>query len=756
MLVRLAHRGSEPVRWSLDGDEAAVTGGVCRRRPPGGPTTKRPGNSGSAIRAVCRWRSAECGKHASTPRGRWAWPPSPEAVSQQGTLVVRSLGPGGLGIKNNRLKLLATEPPPADQYQTARATYQYDPLRDAESAPADEPAIVLEPLQESVLPVPGPGAAQFRSRYAADGSQDQAATYQVESAGRGRLRVTLPAGVTRQDVRGVWVDQGRVFPACEAGKDRPAISVDLPPGKRLLSVVLCFTLRRERLRAMGHLDPPWPEVDCPVLARHWTVWLPPGYQACDFLPHAEDSPRRQWTWSQRLFGVLGRAADQPAFNPFRRDDWATAIGLAEPAELPGWTVYRLQVSDMAAGRLAIVHGATIQAIGWLVFLLTAAAGLWRRAAHPAGQIVLAAALGIAALVCPGWFAPIAAAAFLAILFCLLARLLGRVRGGAAASAEPGRPDMPSTVTGPIPFAVPVLLLAACRWAIRPTAKRVLRARRPLRRASSSPRIAAGSRPAASTTFPSRSTTSLYRRAAARAEKPQGWLITAATYRGSVTREAASQRLVVDQLTAEFTLRVFDAAARVRIPFQHAEAKLLPDESRLDGHTIQSEWDADGSALTVEVAEPGEYRLELALRPSMRGGGFDLTIPRLATSRLELGVPVGAASIEVPRAVGAVRREAEPSRLVAELGPAERLIVRWQEAAGETASAVDVEQLLWLRVLPGSVEVLDARLRLSVVAGQLRRLSLAADPQLRAAAAGRPPSAGGACRAARGSAAAHRA
>ena len=43
--------------------------------------------------------------------------------------------------------------------------------------------------------------------------------------------------------------------------------------------------------------------------------------------------------------------------------------------------------------------------------------------------------------------------------------------------------------------------------------------------------------------------------------------------------------------------------------------------------------------------------------------------------------------------------------------------------------MDVEELVWLKVNPGSVLV-DVRLKVKVVEGQLRQLTLAADPRLR--------------------------
>ncbi len=57
-------------------------------------------------------------------------------------------------------------------------------------------------------------------------------------------------------------------------------------------------------------------------------------------------------------------------------------------------------------------------------------------------------------------------------------------------------------------------------------------------------------------------------------------------------------------------------------------------------------------------------------------------------------------------------------------------MRWQDPAGTagTAPAVDAEELFWLKIQPGSV-VIDAKLKLKVVSGQMRRLQLLADPSL---------------------------
>ena len=56
-----------------------------------------------------------------------------------------------------------------------------------------------------------------------------------------------------------------------------------------------------------------------------------------------------------------------------------------------------------------------------------------------------------------------------------------------------------------------------------------------------------------------------------------------------------------------------------------------------------------------------------------------------------------------------------------------------------AAAIDAEELFWLKIQPGSV-VIDAKLKLKVAAGQIRRLQLVADPALQLLAVGRAGSA----------------
>jgi hypothetical protein len=228
---------------------------------------------------------------------------------------------------------------------------------------------------------------------------------------------------------------------------------------------------------------------------------------------------------------------------------------------------------------------------------------------------------------------------------------------------------------------------------------------------------------------------LYRGAAARKEEAQGWLLGKAVYQGALARQPGAGRLACDVMKAQFDLHVFGRMMQVMLPFHRENVELVPDGATLDGRPIDLRWAPDGSALEFEVPEPGDYRLELQLRPAVRQlgrrGGFEISVPRVAESRLELVLPEEIASVEVPSAVGPVRAENDPPRIMAQLGPANRLAVRWPETLqpGMAEGGIDADQLTWLRVRPGSA-VVDERFIIHAPENQVRRLQLAAEGGLR--------------------------
>lgn len=760
VVVQFSPRRKEPPRWFVNGEdetrfsakqlpaEQQAAAGRSLDVETWELSFRRPKNAPLEIRAI---REIKMDKPLPVSLASL-----PDAAPQRATLIVRRIGATPLQIKNNRLKPLPTEPVAANQYQTARATFQYDPVR--ETAGELEPAVVLSSLADAQVPTAWGWECELHSQYATNGNAQSRATYRLQGAGGESVRLTLPEGISRQDVHGIWIDDNRAAFRWCAEQDPAVLVVDLPLGQKTSTIAIEFTSRSGPLQTFGRLRPMLPQIDLPIFSQHWTVWLPPGYEACDFVPDPRASHAARPTWSQRLFGSLGRSAGRAAFNPFRLEPWQSLLTplrvdpdhspASTSEDLVGWTGYRLEIRDVPSG-ITIAHRPTVGMFSWLALLMVVGIGTWKLLRRPAVMVVLAGMSGAAALALPPAYAAVASGFFQGAVFCLALGLVHR-RGSTRPLARTGErdPDLASTVAGIIPFGAPVLaVVLALGTGSSHAAEKATNAAQPSQRPaiySVVIPVDEHQKPVGGTYYiPEDLFDQLYLRSARRTEKPQGWIIAAATYRGALVKENASQRLNVEQLTADFDLRVFDASARVRIPFRHDEVKLLPGEALLDGRSIQPEWDSDGKALIVEIAEPGHYRLELSLRPTMRVGGdpratagqrpaagFDMAIPRVAGARLELTAPARMPTVEVSSAIGAVRWEEQSSRWTADLGPAGELSVSWSDetGAGTAAPAIDVDELLWLKVLPGSV-LLDAKFKLKVVAGQVRRLQFTADPAL---------------------------
>src|SRR5258707_5417342 len=100
--------------------------------------------------------------------------------------------------------------------------------------------------------------------------------------------------------------------------------------------------------------------------------------------------------------------------------------------------------------------------------------------------------------------------------------------------------------------------------------------------------------------------------------------------------------------------------------------------------------------------------------------IDMAILPLASSQLQLELPADL-QVEIPSAKGHLTRDQGGQRLVGALGPADRLTVRWGDAAAFDSgpTVIDADELLWLKIRPGSV-VLESRFDIRVPEVKLRQ------------------------------------
>ncbi len=446
---------------------------------------------------------------------------------------------------------------------------------------------------------------------------------------------------------------------------------------------------------------------------------------------------------------------------------------------------RLQVSGVEA-RLAYAHLPTMRLLGVAAFLLALVVGRWRSNRSSRAFILAALVLAAAALVLPHWYYLPASGAMLGCLThlaCASWLRWGRMATSARAAAgrthsvvggagivlpgdhnstaaeeadspqaaiapegathesaahesaarksEADSGTAPGALAGGSAFVVALLCSALTTAAAEPTRLH----NQPAKVYQLLIPVDDQQRPAGDKYYlPEKMYEDLSRLAANVKRQQQGWLLAGAVYKGELSREVAADKYRIERLQAIFDLQVLGEAMQVRLPMRRDEVSLAPDAASVDGRPVLPVWESDGTALVVEVAQPGRHLLELTLEPVARDAdsttAVEISIPPAPVSRLELLLPSGAPAVRVPSAVGKVLRQDDPPQLVAELGPTDKLYIDWAGSAAPASSlAVEVEQLCWLRIKPGAVE-LAARLRLRAPKGQVRQLRLLADPRLR--------------------------
>ncbi len=236
---------------------------------------------------------------------------------------------------------------------------------------------------------------------------------------------------------------------------------------------------------------------------------------------------------------------------------------------------------------------------------------------------------------------------------------------------------------------------------------------------------------------------LLRQAAADSEQPGDWLITRAAYHATLSPLGAQKNLGMAEFKAAFDLHVFRPNVEVHLPLGEKGLALVADSAKLDGRSIELVWSESHRALSFLAEQTGVFRLELGLEPLLHRDdgmtGFELSLPPLPNAALSVtssGEPVAVEVSGVRGAVSAVRAggladAASDHELHADLGPTHRIELRWPDDTSMPASLpnVDVEELIWVKLQPGS-PVIDARFKFRIVDGRVRRVRVLADPRLR--------------------------
>lgn len=207
-------------------------------------------------------------------------------------------------------------------------------------------------------------------------------------------------------------------------------------------------------------------------------------------------------------------------------------------------------------------------------------------------------------------------------------------------------------------------------------------------------------------------------------QPQGMLWQQASYQGQLL--GTSEEAIQPTLNAVLDFYTFEEELSVRLPLRKEQLSEIPEMVILDDQSVPVSWDADQRVLQLAIASRGSHRLELELRPKTRKGEKLLELDILPIPSTHL---LFESDEENVIALNARGQEVTATEYDVELGPISQLQLQQTSLtqAEQTDGVLQVQQLQWLKVVPGSL-VLQTRLRCQIPQGTFEQLEIEVDPR----------------------------
>ena len=243
-----------------------------------------------------------------------------QADSQQGFVEVRSVGEHVAEIQNRRLQPATVPSPSSDRWPVGLAAYRYDPQEEAILSANDPlPGLTVGPGKSP--PKAWVWSLRADAHYSAHGHGEHVASWRIENMGRSRVSFRMPSEST---LHLAWVD-GTVMPNASPDEGTGQLRLELPADRRFTTIGLKWASDGKPLSIVSSRSVDLPEiVGLPVLSRRVNVWLPPNYRLMENDAGGQ-SAGAAVSWSQRLFGPIGRPPNQAPFNPLASDDWTGTV-----------------------------------------------------------------------------------------------------------------------------------------------------------------------------------------------------------------------------------------------------------------------------------------------------------------------------------------------------------------------------------------------------------------------------------------------
>lgn len=393
-----------------------------------------------------------------------------------------------------------------------------------------------------------------------------------------------------------------------------------------------------------------------------------------------------------------------------------------------WQAYEIEADGGRLWSVTFVHREVVIAASWALGALVFCFGIWLSRRRFAWLVVSIGLAGLAGMWAPAALLSLAQAALYGSLAAAVwQRVRPRLRR-TTNNAAPAKETMRAAWSATAPILIVSVLGGA---ALGDDAEQATTRDKPAEVHRVFVPVDSDNKPGARYYVPTDFLDELRRRASQAGNEPRGWLITSAKYECQLARETLEAPISVTAFTARFKFEVLSPNSRLRLPFVNRQVKLAAEGAKLDGQPIKITWSETGEEIMYDVIEPGLYELELSLRPVLGDTAetreLKLSIPKVALATLDVSLPAEGLAVELPGIDGEQRVLEGGRKLSANLGPLDVLTLRWPRPSA--APMAEVEELLWLKVRPGSV-VLDVALKLNVSGGPLREVRFTADRRLR--------------------------
>ncbi len=756
LLVDFTRARSAPLRWSLDSEpEALLSSRLLTTAAPGISretwelTFRSPRSDRFRVRAV-RDISASDAVDLSLAS-------LPESLSQTGALAVVAAVSEHWRLESVGLAPIPVSTVGDENLALVRSEFRYRPSQQAG---------LHARRTETQQPSAWIWRANMTSKLTPSGAANHVLELHVENSGDDAISIELPVEVRFLSAQ---ID-GKTISVALPHTSPPRLRLPLDRETRFSQIRLSFATRTPPWRTETQIGMPQVVFDAPVLARRWSVWLPPSHQGYVISETPKGSPA---SWLRRLLGpflkpsvqprveiehpkkplvLLGHSTRGPAGEapPWRDRAGASTANSGET----GWQILEIPLRRGQQPGLQVFNTTQISLIACGCFLLFSLFFYALLAWRLDFLAPLAGLTAIAAILTPPGYAPLATASFLAVIASGAACVL-RTKSGAApgqTQLEVRRGGGGSTTMTHVGLSV--VLLAALTHGFLYAEGAISRAsaqdaaaqdaQQPPR--NGPPNQAAreifpvvfpvdeeGEQAGDYVRLPRTFYDRIHRAAAAVTFKTSESVIAAAQY--TLGFHAAGNTLEVAGLAASFNIRAVELSGDFSLPLRRDDLDLLADSVRIDGISTSFEWSADEHALLVHGVAPGDHTLEFEFLPRVvaneRRSGFEVRIPRVSQATLQMTYPTGRSAPTCLSALGAEVFRPEEGQTSVPLGPTDQLRIEWGDAtpADNPTRGVSVEALLWLRVKPGSV-VLDGQFRFSSAESLLSEIALYADPRLK--------------------------